>query len=249
MERVQSILDHLRGKVIKEQYAILETFKHSVSPQLFEMIKEIYYKNKTLFIETKDPMWASQLIYYKSEFLKKLREHHKDLRDIKIIAGYDSQQEQTSPENRCRRCGSRVIEKNQQECAVCLYASKEEKRLRIWKVLKETPWIRFEDWNKKDKRNISYLEFTGEKAFQIQQLYDTINQCCREYHRERRPSLLGVIKEKIEEYVLLKLGIQPEHLNETMVQQHVSATLYKYYQMKEKKEESFYGERKHLQRG
>lgn len=234
MQKLQIVLENIRSKTVKEQYAILDLFKKTVSPQLYGMIKEIYYKNKTLFIETKDPMWASQLIYYKSEFLKKLKEQHKDVRDVKIVAGYDSQKTENALKNSCRRCGSKVIVENQIECAVCLFERKEEKRLRIWKVLKETPWIHYEDWDERDKKNISYLEFTGERAFQIQQLYDTIIQCCRQYQKERQPSLLAGIREKIEEYILLKLGIQPEQLNETTVKQHVSTTLYKYYQMKGK---------------
>ena len=231
MEQLSEIIDNLKTKTLRDQYALYEIYKSAVSPQLIRITKDIFYKNKTLFIETTDQVWASQLLFYKKQIMENMKKEKIDIKDIKILSGYEPPPKEHPKNHSCKRCGSKLISPENKYCSLCLFESNEGKRARVYAILKETPWLHYEDLDEKDKKRVTYSEFTQEKAFQIQRFYDTINQCYRECQRDKQAGLLQVLKEKVEEYVILKVGIQPEQVNETIIQQHVSTAIFKQYQL------------------
>ncbi|OGI08084.1 MAG: hypothetical protein A2Y40_09690 [Candidatus Margulisbacteria bacterium GWF2_35_9] len=233
MQQFKDIVNNFKNKRIKDNFLINDIYKKVVNEQILSKTVSINYKNKELFLEISDNAWANEILNLKTTLLKKMKEHFSDIKNIKIRVNLNSKKEE-KPNNQentigCGLCGSKLLTKGSLYCVVCENIKENEKRYQVFKIIKETPWISYNDLEIKDQKSFTEQDFYREKKFQIRKIYDTINQAYINLKCNNSNADLNYFKEKIEELVILKLNLQPERLKETIIEQNISLKWYKLY--------------------
>lgn len=130
--------------------------------------------------------------------------------------------------NVCSVCGSDLIKQDSRYCSLCVSQAKDQKNETIHKLLNETPWIKYEEIDINIVQGFSYKAFQQEKKFKTNKIYDIIE---KEYIllKTGHPIDLVMFKTKIEEYVILKLSMNPNELNSEAITNNIPKKWNKIY--------------------
>jgi hypothetical protein len=130
------------------------------------------------------------------------------------------------PRHRCKQCHSVVLKTNSQICNFCENDILAKKRLLIQNILKESPWVKYNDCDENFKQLVLKSDFNQGKRFYIAKLYDTINQYYFEVLASKSQKKGEIFRQKLEELVLLKSQISPENLTTSFVTKNISQRKY-----------------------
>ncbi len=225
------ITDSLLAPILRQQTAVLRSLK-KILPTTMPMDKmSIYIQSNNVYVSVQNAMVAQQWVFIKKTVLSKLQEQQQKIKDIKIQIEPTPPPVITQKNNQpCQQCGSNLLRKGEKFCALCQSSSDDAQRQRVFQFLKEAPWLRYEDLDKKDKKLIDYEAFMRERTFQINRIYDKIGMEYWSWHRKKDSINLNQFKTSIEEYVITKLNIHPQHLIMEQIKSNVPKRWYKLYE-------------------
>jgi len=131
-------------------------------------------------------------------------------------------------EHVCGACGSPILSKKSNFCALCIHRNKASKVDKVKEILEHTPWLRYEDIEPEQRNSFDYTAYMQEKKFKINRIRDIITN---EYFdiKKNEKSNLEVFKTKIEELVILKLSIEPSGLTEQSIENNIPKKWLKVY--------------------
>jgi hypothetical protein len=129
----------------------------------------------------------------------------------------------------CVACGSPIIAKENNFCSLCLSQNKAIRSKDAQNILKETPWIKYEEIDPIQRKNLNYEGFMKEKKFKLNRICDIIEN---EYFdiKKNQKSKTELFKSKIEELVILKISIEPSELTDQIIENNIPKKWFKLYQ-------------------
>ena len=132
-------------------------------------------------------------------------------------------------EHTCVACGSPILAPSNNFCSLCLSQNKAKRSKETQNIFKETPWIKYEEIDQNQRKNLNYEVFMQEKKFKINRIYDIIEN---EYFdiQKNKKAKTEFFKSKIEELVILKVSIEPSELTEQIVENNIPKKWFKLYQ-------------------
>jgi len=132
-------------------------------------------------------------------------------------------------EHVCAVCGSPVLSKKTNFCSLCLSQNKAIRKKGIQEILKETPWVKYEEIEQNQKKIMNYEGFMQEKKFKINRICDIIEKEYIDIQKNRKPNT-EFFKSKIEELVILKISIEPTELTKENIENNIPKKWFKLYQ-------------------
>ncbi len=132
-------------------------------------------------------------------------------------------------EHVCVSCGSPIISEKNNFCSLCLSQNKATCSKNAQEILKETPWIKYEEIEQNQRKNINYERFMQEKKFKINRICDIIENEYLDIQKNKKPNK-EFFKSKIEELVILKISIEPSELTEQILENNIPKKWFKLYQ-------------------
>ncbi|MDD5455555.1 MAG: DciA family protein [Candidatus Margulisbacteria bacterium] len=231
MQHIKELLKEINHRNIKEQLSLLEIYQSLVEKEVFEKTRQLFIKNKILYMEVSSPVLANKLHYKKAIFLKTITQKIPGIKEIRVIVGNNAGEEQNGDdEHQCRKCGSKLLPKSNSLCSLCLCREEEKTKSKARKILQKTPWIQFEDVKAIETIHpIPKRLFMDEKRYEISQLYDIISQCYREIKLNKNKNNKNIFIEKVNRYIILKLCVRPEKITSDMVKNHLPSRIHKVY--------------------
>ncbi len=234
MQQINDILLKAFNKNIKASLLLKRAYCEIVNKDIVSITTDLVYKNSVLFIYVKDNMWATQLMQYKAMIFKKAKVVVKELKDIKILVFYPTEEKKITKKNKehnhhCLSCGSTLLLQGNNFCSLCVSQKKAENSQRIQNLLNKHPWIKFEDIEPDQRKNLDYEAFMQEKKFKINKICDIIEN---EYFdiQKNKKAKKEFFRQKIEELVILKLSIEPSELTKEIIENNISKKIFKLYQ-------------------
>ena len=132
-------------------------------------------------------------------------------------------------EHVCIACGSPILAKANNFCSLCLSQNKAIRSKEAQSIFKETPWIKYEQIEQAQRKNLNYEGFMKEKKFKLNRICDIIENEYFDIKKNQKPKT-ELFKSKIEELVILKISIEPSELTEQIIENNISKKWFKLYQ-------------------
>jgi hypothetical protein len=224
------ISEHLQTPILRQQAVLLRLLKQVLPPTMSMDRMTIYIQANRIFVGVENAMVAQQWIFLKKTILEKLQEKVPSIKEIRVqIEPLPANKMKTNNESPCHHCGSTLLREGETFCSLCKSEVLDTERQRVFQFLREAPWVHYQDLEEKDKKLIDYEAFMRERTFQIKRIYDKIDLEYWSWHRTKDLVCLNRFKTIIEEYVITKLNIHPQHLTSDAIKTNVSARWYKLY--------------------
>lgn len=129
----------------------------------------------------------------------------------------------------CMYCGSSIISEKSKFCSLCISHNKALNSKETQSIFKETPWIKYEEIEQNQRKNLNYEGFMQEKRFKINKIRDIIENEYFGIKNDKKPKT-EFFKSKIEELVILKLSIEPSELTLKIIENNIPKKWFKLYQ-------------------
>ena len=218
--------------LLRDQTLVLLALKESLPQTMTVNNLSVYLRSHYLYVGVPNAMIAQQWIFIKKTIIDNLLKKSIKINDIRIQVDPSLNVEpELKNETPCRQCGSTLLRKGETRCALCQSNALDIERQRVFNFLREAPWLRYQDLEENDKKLIDYEAFMRERTFQIKRTYDRITLEYWSWYQTKDLIKLNQLKTSIEEYVITKLNIHPQYLNNETIKANISLRWFKLYTM------------------
>mgnify|MGYP001579679264 CR=1 FL=1 len=224
------MLDALEAPTLRQHTLLIRTLRQALPATMTLDSVTTYIKDNRIFIGVENAVVAQQWIFIKKKILETLKEKLPNIKEIRVqVEPQDMYLTQPALKVVCQQCGSQQLAAGQQSCSFCKSQALDVERERVYQLLREASWIRYDELDERDRKLIDYEAFMRERTFQLKRIHDRIDTEYWVWQRTKDPQNLNTIKTSIEEYVITKLNIQPQHLTNDSIKSQVSARWFKLY--------------------
>jgi hypothetical protein len=157
-----------------------------------------------------------------SDYQQTISEITKDIKEIALKEKYkevlekDFLKKLKDNSKICSNCGT-AVSSAETLCSVCSQEQLLQGKKLIRGILDEAPWLKFEDLNEDQLKNIKKDQFNKEKRFYITKLYDRIKQGSYELYRSGDSNLRMKLQQLSSTLVSLKTTLTPDKITEEQV--------------------------------
>ncbi len=141
-----------------------------------------------------------------------------------IIMGSANEYEHT-----CVSCGSSIIATASNFCSLCISQNKALRSKEVQTIFKDTPWVKYDEIDQTQRKNLNYEGFMKEKKFKINRIHDIIENEYLDIQKNKKAKT-EFFKSRIEELVILKISIEPSELTEQIIENNIPKKWFKLYQ-------------------
>ena len=193
--------------------------------------KAFYFKkdNSFLIIVCYTQELFNFLINKRRQIEKQLILEKIKIKQVRVELGILDETISSSNKKGCSNCGSFLLSEKSTLCSLCINQKRVKFRNRVVSILSEHPWIQHHELDQSLQKELVLADFLREKKFYITQLYDNIEQYIKEAKYAPKKQTLEMLKQKIEEFVILKRNVSPENLTMETIESTIHPQWYNYY--------------------
>ena len=209
----------------------LMQYKHTILKRAKEIVNDIKDVKISVFytIEKEDNLIPKKKNTTKKDITELLPEinacdtkYRKQLKNIIM-------ESEKNYEHICVSCGSPILAEANNFCSLCLSKNNAIRATEVQKIIKDTPWIKFNEIDQSQRKTLSYEYFMQEKKFKTNKIYDIIENEYFDIVKNKKANI-EFFKLKIEEFVILKISIEPSELTESIIENSIPKKWFKLYQ-------------------
>ncbi|MFC1482867.1 hypothetical protein ACFL56_01280 [Candidatus Margulisiibacteriota bacterium] len=200
-------------------------------PKFQEHIIPVMIRGRTLYCEADHSVWIHEFKQIEKLLTKKWKEKTGiDIAHFRFkITSFEEEKKDTKKSTYifCPRCKKYRIPENTDSCVICRIFEKTKKRQIVYKILFETPWIAYGDFEYKEQ--ITETEFKKLKKQYYEKNFKDTEILLNEYKYRNMKSNKSKICKKMYHLLALKTSLTPSKINEKILLENSEKTLSRWY--------------------